>query len=72
MLWSHEVSLEIKSYSLCHIDVVVLSKSGSYWRCTGVYGHLESTQKQHTWELLKRLASLSSLPWLCFGDFNEV
>lgn len=24
------------------------------------------------WTLLKRLASLSSVPWVCFGDFNEI
>lgn len=29
-------------------------------------------QKKHTWTFLRRLTSLSSLPWLCFGDFNEV
>lgn len=23
-------------------------------------------------DLVKRLATLSSLPWLCFGDFNEI
>lgn len=72
MIWSSEVTVEIKSYSLHHIDVVVHSENGSYWRCTGVYGHPESAQKRHTWNLLKRLAELSSLPWLCFRDFNEI
>lgn len=38
----------------------------------GDLGHLESSQKHHTWTLLKRLANHSSLPWCCFGDFNEV
>lgn len=35
---------------------------------TGVYGSPESDQKRHTWELLRRLATLASLLWLCFGD----
>lgn len=34
--------------------------------------HPKSAQKRHAWVLLKRLANLSSLPWLRFGDFNEV
>lgn len=64
--------MEIKSYSNHHVDAVIHSENGSYWRCTSVYGHSESDQKRHTWELLRRLAALSSLPLLCFGDFNEV
>lgn len=72
LLWNSEVVVDIKSYSRYHIDAVVHGDSGSYWRCIGIYGHLESYQKQHTWNLLRRLASLSSLSWLCFGDFNEI
>lgn len=73
MLWSSEVTIEIKSYSCHHVDVdvVVHSEKGSYWRCTGIYGHLELAHKQHTWNLLKRLAIISSLPWLSFEDFIE-
>lgn len=72
MLWNPDINVEIKSYSKHHVDGVVHSEKGSYWRCIGVYGHPESDQKKHTWELLRRLAVLSFLPWLCFGDFNEV
>lgn len=72
MLRREEVTVDIKSFSKHHVDAVVHSENGSYWRCTRVYGHLESDQKRHTWELLGRLAALSSLPWLCFGDFSEV
>lgn len=34
MLWSSEVTIEIKSYSCHHVDVdvVVHSEKGSYWR----------------------------------------
>ncbi|KAH9748716.1 reverse transcriptase domain-containing protein [Citrus sinensis] len=72
LLWSSEVTVDIKSYSKHHVDAVIYGENGRYWRCTGVYGHPEAEQKKHTWELLRRLAALSSLPWLCFGDFNEV
>lgn len=41
-------------------------------RCIGVYGHVETSKKKHMWTLLRRLVGLSSSPWLCFGDFNEI
>ncbi|KAK9232713.1 hypothetical protein WN943_022961 [Citrus x changshan-huyou] len=72
LLWNSEVVVEVKSFSKHHIDAVVNFENGSFWRCTGVYGHPEAEQKHNTWTLLHRLASLSSLPWLCFGDFNEI
>ena len=28
--------------------------------------------KQESWQLLKHLHSRHSVPWLCFGDFNEI
>lgn len=70
-LWSSKVTVEIKSYSCHHFDVMVHSEKGGYWRCTSIYGHLELAHKKYTWNLLKRLAILSSLPWLSFEDFNE-
>ncbi|KAH9742578.1 pentatricopeptide repeat-containing protein [Citrus sinensis] len=72
LLWKSEVVVDIKSFSQHHIDAVVHSENGSLWRCTGIYGHPETDQKRHTWTLLQRLAGLLSLPWLCFGDFNEI
>lgn len=32
----------------------------------------ESTQRAHTWQLIRRLRSLSSLPRCLGGDFNEI
>ena len=67
-----ELTAEVKSWSKHHIDAIVCAKNRSYWRCTEVYRHLETCRKHHTWTFLKRLANLSSLFWLCFGDFNEI
>lgn len=72
MLWSSEFIVEIKSYSCHHVHVVVHNEKRSYWICPGIYGHPESAQKQHMWNLLRRLATLSSLPWLYFRDFYEI
>lgn len=72
LCWSRDFHVNISSYSTHHIDAVVQYENGKQWRCTGVYGHPEMQQKQHTWTLLRRLAGLSNLPWLCFGNFNEI
>lgn len=45
LLWNEEVIVDIKSYSKHHVDAVVHSENGSYWRCTGIYGHPESEKK---------------------------
>ncbi|KAH9741755.1 putative reverse transcriptase/RNA-dependent DNA polymerase [Citrus sinensis] len=72
MMWKSDINVHILSYSRHYIDAEVQSGSGKKWRCTGVYGHPEAHQKQHTWTLLQRLSGLSSKPWLCFSDFNEI
>lgn len=72
LLWNSEVVVDIKSYSRQYIDAIVHVDNGRYWRCTGIYGNPESDKKQRTWTLLQRLAGLSSLPWLYFGEFNEI
>lgn len=62
MMWNENVAVEIKSYNKHHIDVVVQSNESSYWRCTGVYGNPKAEERKHTWELIRRLSGLSSLP----------
>lgn len=59
--------------SIHHIDVVFRKGLGDVeWRCTGFYGWPEVNNHHLSWSLLSLLASQSSLPWLCFGDFNEI
>ncbi|KAL9431945.1 hypothetical protein AB3S75_027034 [Citrus x aurantiifolia] len=72
LLWNDEIDVNMVSYSNHQIDAVIYGVKGNTWRCTGIYDHLESRQKWHTWMLLRRLASLFNYPWLCFGDFNEI
>ena len=72
MMWNYDINVNILSYSRHYIDAEVQCGNGKKWRYTGVYGHPEAQQKKHTWTLLRRLSGLSSKPWLCFGDFNEI
>ncbi|KAH9668523.1 reverse transcriptase domain-containing protein [Citrus sinensis] len=58
LFWNAKDKVEIKSFSKHHIDTLVHNDNGKVWRCTGVYGHPETSQRHHTWTLLKRLADL--------------
>ena len=62
LFWNAKDKVEINSFSKHHIDALVHNGSGKVWRCTGVYGHHETSQRHHTWTLLKRLAGIFSLP----------
>ncbi|KAL9668594.1 hypothetical protein QQ045_006131 [Rhodiola kirilowii] len=68
--WNEEVSLTIISYSKYHIDACV--EGEEVVRVTVFYGEPVTSRRGITWDLLRRLHSQFSLPWIVFGDFNEV
>ncbi|KAK2662641.1 hypothetical protein Ddye_001215 [Dipteronia dyeriana] len=72
LLWSHNVVVDLVLYSQYHIDVKVQSLCDNVWRLTGFYGDPVSSQRCHSWTLLRRLACMSPLPWVVIGDFNEI
>ncbi|KAL5773581.1 hypothetical protein ACOSQ2_013505 [Xanthoceras sorbifolium] len=71
LFWSSQLDVSLLSFLLFHIDVSVSASGSSPWRFTGFYGTPEA-QRHHAWLLLKRLCDMSSLPWLCGGNFNEI
>ncbi|CAM8994384.1 unnamed protein product [Rhodiola kirilowii] len=68
--WNEEVSLTILSYSKYHIDACV--EGEEVVRVTVFYGEPVTSRREITWDFLRRLHSQFSLPWIVFGDFNEV
>ena len=73
LLWMNEVRLEVKSFSVQHIDANIKDCNGAnVWRFTGYYGNPEVSQRCRSWDLLRQLKNQSSLPWFCAGDFNEI
>ncbi|XP_061998880.1 uncharacterized protein LOC133716172 [Rosa rugosa] len=55
------------------MDVVVVGGSGlSSWRLTGFYGYSRTRERDSSWQLLRELSDLDSLPWIIIGDFNEI
>ena len=72
LLWRKEIIVDVQSYSDRHIDAIITEDSGFKWRITGFYGNLEVHKRKESWDLLKALSRKFQLPWLCFGDFNEI
>lgn len=43
-----------------------------HWRAMGFYGHLDTNKRYIFWQLLKSLNAECNMPWVVFGDFNEI
>ncbi|KAJ8775358.1 hypothetical protein K2173_023123 [Erythroxylum novogranatense] len=71
IFWSTDIRLHVSGYSSNFIDCEIRS-DGTQWRLTGFYGFPDRTRRQASWNLLRALAAMSQLPWLCCGDFNDI
>lgn len=71
VLWNNNISCSVLSYSQNHIDLLINDLLGN-WRLTGCYGFPERHRRQASWNLLRHLATVDNLPWLCIGDYNDL
>ncbi|KAK4389861.1 hypothetical protein Sango_2323100 [Sesamum angolense] len=73
VLWVKLVNAQLQKFSHNHVDFSVqLAEGLNWWRFTGIYGKLDNSKRDLTWNLLARLSAQSSRPWICTGDFNEI
>ncbi|KAL5540880.1 hypothetical protein UlMin_043272 [Ulmus minor] len=72
LFWSDNISVQLRSGSKGHIDIMVTSQNSNCWRFTGLYGNPDSSLRTQFWNLLKRLGDSSPMSWLCGGDLNEI
>lgn len=72
LFWKQTSSVTIKSYSQNHIDAEITLENIPPWRLTFFYGYPERKRRKESWNLLRLLASQSSLPWAIGGDFNNL
>ncbi|CAM8996214.1 unnamed protein product [Rhodiola kirilowii] len=70
VLWNSDIEVSLNSFSFFHIDFTV--NSSGIFRATLFYGCPRTHLRSKSWELLRRLKSMSNLPWCVFGDFNEI
>ena len=73
MMWKEGSDIRFRSCSNSHIDVVVHGSSASTpWRATGFYEHPDVGKRFISWQLLELLKNQYFMPWVVFGDFNEI
>lgn len=73
LLWKKELKVDVQSYSDSHIDAIIDNgEVGQQWHITGFYGNPETSKREESRLLLKRLSTLNSLQWVCLRDFNEL
>lgn len=73
LFWDDDAGVTIQNFRRHHINAVISPKGGEpHWKFTSFYGHPEASKRHETWSLLKYIAELDPVPWLCAGDFNEI
>lgn len=72
IFWNNEIKVDILGYSDYYLDVSVEEPGVDKWRLTCIYGEAQTHLRHQTWTAMKNISTLSTLPWLCMGDFNEV
>jgi hypothetical protein len=73
LMWNLDNVVQIQNYSRWNINAVIQTDStAKEWKFSGFYGHPEVAKRPGSWALLRHLAVLAPVPWLCVGDFNEI
>ncbi|XP_074352031.1 uncharacterized protein LOC141691191 [Apium graveolens] len=72
VMCKNTVVCNIGSSSLNHIDVEILRDTVPHWRLMCFYGMPERDHIRESWDFIRHLSSISSLPWCIVGDFNDM
>ena len=72
LFWDVKTEARLIKCAKNFIDIEIGGAGSGHWRMTGYYGYPESTRRRDSWNLLRYLATISSLPWVCLGDFNDL
>ncbi|KAF4392969.1 hypothetical protein G4B88_011964 [Cannabis sativa] len=67
-----DLKIRVDSSSPGHIVAEVAGQGFLPWTLTCFYGHPDSSQRQFSWELLRKICRETHGAWLCVGDFNEI
>ncbi|KAL6130625.1 hypothetical protein ACLB2K_069004 [Fragaria x ananassa] len=74
LFWQDGLDIRFLSKSKSHVDVEIQAVDGLgvRWRMIGLYGNPLASERHLTWDLLRDLYDVSTIPWVVIGDFNEI
>jgi hypothetical protein len=72
LFWHENICVEVQTINERYIDAYIReSPNAPQWRLTCVYGEPRVEDRHLMWDTLRNLKTVSNLPWLIMGDFNE-
>jgi exonuclease III len=72
LLWKKEVVLSLRYKTNNYIDVFIGCGQENIWRFTGFYGEPRWSDKHLSWDRVRELKAVNTMPWLLMGDMNEI
>lgn len=72
MFWDSKLECRIFGFSRNHIDLVFEVSRIDSWRLSCLYGIPDRNRRKESWNFLRALSKLSSIPWCVVGDFNDM
>lgn len=72
-LWKDSVEVILLTSSTNHLSCLLRwDNQPRFWHFCGFYGDPKTSNRHHTWELLRKLSTVYNGLWLVMGDFNEI
>lgn len=72
VFWDSKLECRIFGFSRNHIDLVFEESGIDSWRLSCFYGIPNRNCRKESWNFLRALSKLSSIPWCVVGDFNDM
>ena len=72
LLWKKEIVLSLRFKTENYIDVFIGCGQEQIWRFTGFYGEPRWADKHLSWDRIRELKTVNTMPWLLMGDMNEI
>lgn len=71
--WNNSVSVDILQATKHLIDTkVTISNGGIDFHASWIYGTPYKDEKNVWWNWINHAVAPNGLPWICFGDYNEI